>query len=144
MVHRSALRAYQQVQSESIAHGGGGAELVVLLFDGIVDSLSQASICMSEKQWLPSGRHIARAQTIIAGLRETLDFERGRPVSDDLLAFYNAISAQLVQIQIQRDTVGLARVTGHLRELRSAWATLVAGPVAPLPMSARVPVELRP
>lgn len=144
MVQRSALRAYQQVQSESIAHGGGGAELVVLLFDGIVDSLSQASICMSEKQWLPSGRHIARAQTIIAGLRETLDFERGRPVSDDLLAFYNAISAQLVQIQIQRDTVGLARVTGHLRELRSAWATLVAGPVAPLPMSARVPVELRP
>jgi len=144
MVHRSALRAYQQVQSESIAHGGGGAELVVLLFDGIVDSLSQASICMSEKQWLPSGRHIARAQTIIAGLRETLDFERGRPVSDDLLAFYNAISAQLVQIQIQRDTVGLARVTGHLRELRSAWATLVAGPVASLPMGARVPVELRP
>jgi len=144
MVHRSALRAYQQVQSESMAHGGGGAELVVLLFDGIVESLSQAAICMSEKQWLPCGRHIARAQTIIAGLRETLDFERGRPVSDDLLAFYNAVSAQLVQIQIQRDNVGMARVIGHLRELRDAWATLVAGSVGPIPMGARVPVELRP
>ena len=144
MVHRSALRAYQQVQSESIAHGGGGAELVVLLFDGIIESLSQASLCMGDNQWLPCGRHITRAQTIIAGLRETLDFERGRPVSDDLLAFYNAMTAQLVQVQIQRDAVGLAKVIGHLRELRSAWATLVAGTVAPLPPGARVPVELRP
>jgi flagellar protein FliS len=144
MVHRSALRAYQQVQSESIAHGGGGAELVVLLFDGIIESLSQASLCMGDKQWLPCGRHIARAQTIIAGLRETLDFDRGRPVSDDLLAFYNAMTAQLVQVQIQRDAAGLVRVISHLRDLRSAWASLVAGPSAPRLSGSRVPGEAQP
>jgi len=144
MVHRSSLLAYKQVQSESIAHGGGGAELVVLLFDGIIESLSQAAITMGEKQWLISGRHVTRAQTIIAGLRETLDFERGKPVSDDLLAFYNAASAQLVQAQIQRDTKIISALIGHMRDLRSAWALLVSGPaVSPVHM-ARVPAELRP
>ena len=144
MVHRSALLAYKQVQSESIAHGGGGAELVVLLFDGIIESLSQAGITMAEKQWLASGRHITRAQTIIAGLRETLDFERGKPVSDDLLAFYNAVSMQLVQAQIQRDTAIIASVIKHMRDLRGAWATLVSGAAVSLPAPVRIAAELRP
>ena len=47
---KAALNAYRSIQTESVAHGGKGAELVVMLYDGIIESLTQASGHMERKE----------------------------------------------------------------------------------------------
>jgi flagellar secretion chaperone FliS len=84
---KAALNAYRSIQTESVAHGGKGAELVVMLYDGIVESLANAAGLMERKEYREAGRQFSRAMTILAGLRETLDFEQGQPVAGNLLKF---------------------------------------------------------
>jgi flagellar protein FliS len=122
----SALRAYQAVRSESMAHGGKGAELVVMLYDGILESLSKIQGHTERKEWREAGQQYARALTIVAGLRETLDFDRGQPVADQLLEFYNAVTAQLIRAQAVRDLDLLQKCIDLIANVRDSWGQLAA------------------
>jgi len=46
---QQGLKAYKAVESEATAHGGKGAELVVLLYDGILESLVLGRAIFNEK-----------------------------------------------------------------------------------------------
>ena len=120
----SGLSAYRSVQAESVALGGQQAELVVMLYDAIEESISQARGCLQRREWVPLGRSITRAMTVLAGLRETLDFERGNPVAGQLLDFYNALTSALMAAQIERNDEGLAHCGELVRDVRSAWQEL--------------------
>ena len=122
----SALRAYQAVRSESMAHGGKGAELVVMLYDGILESLHKIKGHSERKEWREAGQQYARALTIVAGLRETLDFDRGQPVADQLLEFYNAMTAQLIRAQAGRDLSLLQNCIDLIANVRVSWGQLAA------------------
>ena len=126
MKRANGLNAYQQVQAESLAHGGRGAELVVMLYDGVLEALALAVGCMKRKEWLPASRNFTRAMTITAGLRESLDFERGNPVADDLLKFYNSLTAQLIEAQIHRNIEKVEQCVAWVREVRSSWQQLAS------------------
>ena len=120
----SGLSAYRSVMAESVAHGGQQAELVVMLYDAIEESISQARGCLQRKEWAPLGRHVTRAMTVLAGLRETLDFERGNPVASQLLDFYNALTSNLLAAQIERDDARFGHCGDLVRDVRSAWQEL--------------------
>ena len=122
----SALRAYQAVRSVSMAHGGKGAELVVMLYDGILESLHKIKGHTERKEWREAGQQYARALTIVAGLRETLDFDRGQPVANQLLEFYNAMTSQLVKAQASRDVVLLQNCIDLIANVRDSWGQLAA------------------
>jgi flagellar protein FliS len=126
----AALKAYQSVKSESMAHGGKGVELVVMLYDGIIESLVKAQGHIERKEWRDAGRQFARALTIVAGLRETLDFERGQPVADNLFSFYNALSAQLIKAQARRDVALLQECIKMISEVKDSWVQLAKAAVA--------------
>jgi flagellar protein FliS len=122
----SALRAYQSVRSESMAHGGKGAELVVMLYDGILESLSKIKGHTERKEWREAGQQYARALTILAGLRETLDHDRGEPVASHLLEFYNSVCVQILKAQNQRDLDLLQKCIDLIANVRDSWGQLAA------------------
>jgi flagellar protein FliS len=124
MAPNAALKAYQSITKESMAHGGKGAELVTMLYDGIIESLVKAQGHIERKEWRESGHQFARAFTIIAGLRETIDFDRGQPVADDLFRFYNALTAQLIKAQSRRDLVLLKACIDMVTDVRGSWSQL--------------------
>jgi flagellar protein FliS len=126
MAPNAALKAYQSVNKESMAHGGKGAELVVMLYDGITESLVNARGHIERKEWRESGHQFARAFTIIAGLRETIDFDRGQPVADDLFRFYNALTSQLIKAQSRRDLDLLKSCVEMVTDVRTSWSQLAA------------------
>jgi flagellar protein FliS len=120
-----ALRAYTVASQESLVHGSSGAQLVVMLYDGVIDAVTSAStLCENTYDLAPFGRQIGRALSILAGLRETLDFDGGQPVAGYLLDFYNAISSKILLAQQKRDKTALlecARLVGNVRE---SWVKL--------------------
>jgi len=120
----AALKAYQSVRSESLAHGGKGAELVVMLYDGILESINLAGAHVLGKRHSEAGRQYARALTIISGLRETLDFDRGSPVADQLFEFYNALSLRLIHAQTKRDLTVVQECYDLVNSVRESWVAL--------------------
>ena len=131
MAPQIGLKAYRAVQSESVAHGGKGAELVVMLYDGIIESLALATGHLERKEFREAGRQFARVFTIIAGLRETLDFEQGQPVAGNLLSFYNALTTKVMQAQTQRNLDALRAAIELVKSVRDAWQQLASPAAAP-------------
>lgn len=124
MAPRTLLKAYTDVQIESLAHGGRRADLVVALYDGIIDSLKQARLFMERKEHRDCGRQCSKALTIIAGLRETIDFDNGEPVASSLLKFYNAVTAKIIGAQTRKDPQWLSEAVQLVQSVREAWAQL--------------------
>ena len=126
MAPRNSLKMYQDVQIESVAHGGRKADLVVVLYDHLIQHLAEAEILMGNNNFLEAGRRCSKALTIIAGLRETLDFEHGEPVAGNLLKFYNAVTSKVIGAQTRKDASWLAEAAALVRSVREAWAQLAS------------------
>jgi flagellar protein FliS len=122
---KNGIHAYKVVESEATAHGGKGVELIVLLYDGISESLAAARGHIERKEYKKAGEYFSRAMTIISGLRETLDFESGSPVAQDLLKFYNALTRQIIHSQTTKDLELLDKCIEWTTSVREAWSELV-------------------
>jgi flagellar protein FliS len=124
MALRSVLKGYSDSHIDAMVHGARGAQLVVILYDHLVDVLGQAKLHMQRKEYRECGTHCAKALTIVAGLRETLDFERGEPVASELLDFYNAITLKIMGAQTRRDPAWLGEAYELVMSVREAWRQL--------------------
>jgi flagellar protein FliS len=124
MAPHSVSRAYRDVESQSIAHGGRGVDLVIALYDVVIDALGQAQILMERKEYRECGRQCSRALTILAGLRETLDFDQGEPVASGLLKFYNATTSKIIGAQTRKDAGWFIDAKTSMLSVREAWAEL--------------------
>ena len=132
MAPPSVLKAYRDAELQSVAHGGRGIDLVLALYDGMIDALGQAIIFMERKEFRECGRQCSRALAILAGLRETLDFERGEPVASALLGVYNVSTSKIIGAQTRRNSSWLAEARSTLETVREAWAELNVRDVAPV------------
>ena len=143
MAPHSVLKAYQSVDMESVAHGGRGVDLVLALYDGVIDAIGQAELFMKRNAFRDCGRQCSRALTILAGLRETLDFERGEPVASGLLRVYNAATSKIIGAQTRRDASWLREAKVTLGSVREAWAELAARNIAPVKAVTAANVDAR-
>jgi len=126
MAPHSVSKAYREIESQSVAHGGRGVDLVLALYDGVIDAIGQAEIYMSRKEYRDCGRQCSRALTILAGLRETLDFDQGEPVASGLLRLYNVATSRIIGAQTRRDVAWLREAKVTLASVREAWAEIAA------------------
>ena len=124
MAPHSVLKAYRAAASESVAYGGRGVDLVLALYDGVIDAVGQAALFMERNEFHDCSRHCSRALTILMGLRETLDFEQGEPVASELLRLYNHVSSKIIGAQTRRDATWLQEAKATLISVREAWAEL--------------------
>jgi flagellar secretion chaperone FliS len=120
-----AIKAYTVSSQESLIHGSSGAQLVVMLYDGVIDAVTAAAdLCGNTHDFAPFGRQVGRAITILAGLRETLDFDGGQPVAGYLLDFYNAITSKILLAQQKRDRGMFLDCARLVSDVRDSWVKL--------------------
>ena len=63
-------------------------KLIFLLYEGCIKNLKLAEIHIAEKNIEKTNQVLIKAQDIIAELMNTLDFERGGKVSENLYSMY--------------------------------------------------------
>ena len=126
MAPKNHLKLYENVRIESVAHGGRRVDLVVTLYDHVVQSLSEAKIFLKQEKYLECGRSCSRALTILAGLRETLDFEHGEPVATSLLKFYNVVTSKVIGAQTRKNDALLSEAIELVESVKSAWSHLAS------------------
>ena len=75
------MQAYKEVHTDVAVEDADPHKLVSMLFSGMFDRLCTAEQCFKNQDLKERSESITKAQTILFGLRSTLDFEKGGELS---------------------------------------------------------------
>jgi len=119
--HRSA-RAYATVGLESRADGSGPHEVVLLLFEGLLDRIRLGKLALEQRDLDNKIRHINKALQILGeGLRTHLDTKAGGELAQQLDSLYAYCSVRLLDANAHNDAAALDEVHGLLKPVAEAW-----------------------
>ncbi len=124
MAGNTALKQYQQVGTEGQVTDADGHRLVMLLFEGALERINAARAALEAGNLARKGELIGKAVTILGGLRETLDFEAGGEVAENLDLLYGYMQRRLLEAHVKNQDEGMAEVIDLLRPLAEAWAAM--------------------
>ncbi|MFZ0799239.1 MAG: flagellar export chaperone FliS [Terriglobales bacterium] len=111
----------QQSYREAAVRGASRVQLVVRLYEQIVEDLRQAAIAVEQNAIERQSKRIKHAILVIGHLQSSLDFEKGGKVAHDLNHFYDVLRQNLVQVQFQPSRRALTQQITDLLVLREAW-----------------------
>ena len=106
---------------ENEVRGATAARLVVLLYEQIIQDLTQAALAMDEDNVELRTNRINHALEVVGRLQVTLDMERGGQIACNLLTFYESLRANLWRAQLHVSKEILLQQITDLMTLREAW-----------------------
>ena len=125
MFTQRAAQAYAQIGLETGVAAASPHRLVLMLYDGAIKAIADAGAHLATGNIAGKGEAVSRAISIVEqGLKGSLDVPRGGAIAGQLADLYDYMSRRLLLASMRNDTAGLAEVTGLLRELRDAWASI--------------------
>jgi flagellar protein FliS len=123
-----AASAYASVNLDSQAHSSGGADLVVLLLEGILDRIKLAKLAIAQRDVMQKIKHLNKALEIMGdGLRAHLDVKSGGEIAQNLDDLYAYCSVRLLHANSKNDVRALDEISGLLTPLLGAWVTIRSG-----------------
>lgn len=124
-VSTRAASTYRQVGIQSSLAGASPHALIVMLFDGLLQSLTEARGAMERGQIEEKGRHIGRAVRIIEeGLMGCLNHEQGGEIAANLSALYSYCSARLTLANLHNDPALIDEVVELVTPVADGWRNM--------------------
>jgi flagellar secretion chaperone FliS len=117
IAHSRATDAYRRVEVQSRSP----LELVVMLYDGILTRLTEASVAAAAGDPRTRATAVSRALTIVTALQDTLNVTDGGTVAVELDRLYSYVAQRLLDVTSKQDTAALDEVHRLLVQLRDAW-----------------------
>jgi flagellar protein FliS len=99
-------------------------ELVSLAYEGAIEAVGNARVCVREKRIRDRSRAITKAQLIIGELQRSLDFERGGDLSPQLSRLYDYMQRRLIDANFRQTEEPLAEVETLLETVLESWREL--------------------
>ena len=124
MTMNKALSAYSQIDTQMAS--ASPVQIIVLLYDGAINSLASAKGKMQEMKLAEKGQLVSKAIGIVEGLRAVLDFEKGGDIARNLNDLYDYMKRRLAAANLKNDQAGLDEVIALLSSLRESWVELEA------------------
>jgi len=122
-----AARAYQAVGQQTAVMAAGTVDLVLLLYDKLLDRIREARQAIEAEDIPGRGRFTGLAIEIIEkGLIGSLDDRRGGELARRLRQQYEIWMFQLLKANLEASAALLDSVEGQVRTVRSAWQDLKA------------------
>ena len=104
--------------------------LIIMCYEGAIDSLKLAKQKIKEKNYEEKGKAIIKAQDIIEELICSLDFEKGAGIANNLESLYKYMLNRIVQGDLNKDVKPIDEVIGMMSVLLSAWQEVASKPVS--------------
>lgn len=117
----AALRQYQTVDLGAQVAEASPHRLIQMLMEGGLSKLAKARGAMERGQVALKGELIGHAISIVGGLREGLDFQRGGEVAVNLDRLYEYMISRLLEANLKDSTLMLDEVTALLRDIKNGW-----------------------
>jgi flagellar protein FliS len=122
---RNALNAYSKISVDVGVTTADPHELVSMLFNGAIKSISEARLHMQNKEIAARGKALSKAISIIdEGLKISLDDKLGGELAQNLKALYEYMCHRLLTASIKNEIAPLDEVIGLLNELSEAWSSI--------------------
>ena len=124
--NQRAIESYGQVKVSTGVSKANSVELIQMLFDGLLESMSAAKGHILHKSLEDKSKSITRACRIVLGLQGALDFEKGGDLAKNLNELYDYVTRRLLHVNAHNDLEALEEIQGLMLEIRSAWETVPA------------------
>jgi flagellar protein FliS len=115
-----ALSSYKDV-SNTDRQTQDPKELVGLLFNGLTDRIASARAALAKGDRMARGDYISKAQKILFGLIDSLDYEAGGEIAMNLGRLYEYSIRRLTEAHAAEDDAILAEVMDLASGIRDAW-----------------------
>lgn len=119
-----AMNQYKQVGTRVNADSADSHQLIVMLFDGVLERIALAKGAMDRKDVAEKGHKIGRAIAIIDGLIAALDKTQGGAIAENLEGLYYYMQRRLLEANAENNPVLLDEVADLMKEVRSAWTAI--------------------
>jgi|TARA_B110000091_G_scaffold205139_1_gene240571 flagellar protein FliS len=119
-LRRRGISEYQSV-AMTTAETRDPHELVKLLFIGLTDRIAMARAALEKGDREARAIAVTKAQKILFGLRDSLDFEAGGELALNLDSLYDYCHRRLVAAHAREDDEIFAEVMALMVSIRDAW-----------------------
>jgi len=123
-INHKALESYGAVKVVTGVSGANSVQLIQMLFDGLLESLSTAEGHITHKDIVEKSKALSRAGRIILGLQNALDFEKGGELATNLNELYTYVTRRVLHANMHNDLAAIDEVYGLMSEIRQAWETV--------------------
>ncbi|MEN0036244.1 MAG: flagellar export chaperone FliS [Cellvibrio sp.] len=113
--------SYRSVDLESRAASASPYQLVLVLFDGLLDELSRARGHIEHKRYQQKGQSLEKCLNILNGLNSALDYDNGGEVVAGLSRLYEYCIYRLSEVSVSLSLEGLDEVVHLTSVLREGW-----------------------
>jgi flagellar protein FliS len=120
-VHFKAIESYSSGSTATQAAVANRVELIQMLFDGLIDSLSSARGHIERQSIEDKSKALTRASRIVVGLQAALDLDKGGELAANLNELYSYIVRRLLHVNVHNDLEALKEVHSLVTEVREAW-----------------------
>lgn len=116
-----AYRSYHAVNLEARTATASPVELVLVLFDGLMEEMARARAHIDARRLEEKGTSLGRCLDILAGLDSALDTDAGGEVVANLSRLYDYCGRRLNQAGLDLDVVPLDEAMSLIATLRGGW-----------------------
>lgn len=113
--------SYRSVDLEARAAAASPYELVLVLFDGLLDELARARGHIEGKRYQQKGQSLEKCLSILNGLNSALDYDNGGEVVQGLSRLYDYCVYRLSDVSVTLSLEGVDEVVHLLGVLREGW-----------------------
>ena len=119
------INAYREVGVQTGVASASPHQLVLMLFDGLLESMSQARGAMTTRNIGAKCTAISRAARIVdEGLKANLNLQQGGPLAQNLNSLYEYITLRLTHANLNNDVAALEECVRLIEPIRSAWIAI--------------------
>jgi flagellar protein FliS len=121
MAGNQGANHYKQMAIKTATRG----QLLIMLYEAAIQNVKKATAAIDKKDIVAKGVGIGKAHDIINELLNTLNFEVGGAIAQDLERLYNFMTEQLVKANIENNKEILISVQKLLETLLVGWREAV-------------------
>lgn len=116
-----SYEGYRSVDLEVRAASSSPYQLVLVLFDGLLDELARARGHIEGKRFQQKGQSLEKCMNILNGLNSALDYENGGETVQGLSRLYDYCVYRLSDVSVSLSLEGIDEVINLLGVVREGW-----------------------
>ena len=121
-VNSRAASAYKRVSADTGVSTADPHQLVVMLFDGLMQSLNAAHGAMERGEIEAKGQAIGKAVRILEeGLKAGLNMAQGGELAKNLNGLYGYAAQRLTMANLRNDRALVTEVIGLIEPVADSW-----------------------
>lgn len=120
-VNLTAMNQYKTVDLRSAVASASPHQLIVMLYDGALTALASAKGCVERKDIEGRAKQLNKANSIVMGLQDFLDLDKGGEIAENLNALYDYIVRGIIEANRIQSADKIQELINLLLDLKQGW-----------------------